>query len=107
MSKGRGFKPNWQKKLALERIENLFSQADTIFSENQQYAHTYVKHARNIGMRFRVPIPTEYKRKMCKHCYSFLRPGVNCTVRLNQKRFSKVVITCGECEKVTRIPIKN
>ena len=103
----RRHKPAWQKSLAKERIENLFTEADHCFTERPKRAHRYTALARAIGMRYKVQIPRHLKRRFCKHCYSYLRPGVNCTVRLSQKRYPKVVVTCKECGKVMRIPYKS
>ncbi len=97
-------KPAWQKAIAKERIETLFSEAGKIFKKNSNLSKRYVELARNIGMRYRVRIPKEFKRLYCKNCHAYLKPGVNCTVRLSQKRFPKVVITCNECGAVMRYP---
>ena len=92
-----------QKEIAKERIEILFKQADVIFSENKSLANRYVTLARKIAMKVRIRIPTELKRKFCKHCYKYLKPGVNSRTRT---RDGKVIISCFECKKFTRIPIK-
>jgi ribonuclease P protein subunit RPR2 len=102
--KSRRAKPGWQKDLAKERIETLFGEADRCFHDYPEKSHRYIGLARRIGMRYRTRMPPHLKRKFCKHCYSYLRPGVNCTFRLSQKRYPKVVITCKECGKVMRIP---
>ena len=81
---------NWQKKKALERKLNL--------------ANRYVQIARKISMKYLVKIPKEHKRKFCKHCYSYLLPGLNSRVRTNN---SKIVVYCKNCNKYTRIPLKN
>ena len=40
------------------------------------------------------------KRKFCKHCYSYLMPGVNSRTRTKD---GKVVIYCSECKNYTRM----
>jgi len=99
-------KPSWQKSISKERIEYLFSEAGRVFKSSPGYAHRYVELARNIGMRYRTRISKELKRQQCRHCHKFLKPGVNCTIRLSQKRQSKIVITCKECGGITRVPYK-
>tara|TARA_B100002003_G_C13698576_1_gene351526 strand:+ start:161 stop:487 length:327 start_codon:yes stop_codon:yes gene_type:complete len=94
------------KELARERIEQLFDHAISIFRQNPDGAKQAVKRAREVGMKYRVHIPKKYKRKYCKNCGAFLKPGVNCIVRLNQKKQSHVVITCTGCGAVRRIPYK-
>ena len=94
---------NKQKEIAKERINILFEQADKVFKENKSLANRYVTLARKIAMKVKVRIPQELKRKFCKHCYKFLKPGINAKVRT---RDGKVIISCLECKKFTRIPIR-
>jgi len=100
-------KPNIQKKkqkeIAKERIEILFKQAEEIFSKNKSLANRYVTLARKIAMKVKIRIPLELKRKFCKHCYKFLKPGKNSRIRT---RNGKVIISCFECKKFTRIPLR-
>jgi|TARA_Y100000310_G_scaffold345097_1_gene461778 ribonuclease P protein subunit RPR2 len=91
------------KELARERIKTLFKHAETVSPEAGRKA---VKRARDVGMKFRVHMPKDVKRKYCKKCDSFLKPGVNCIVRLNQKKQSHIVITCTKCGAVIRMPYK-
>src|SRR3989338_3564435 len=93
-----------QKEIALERINILFEEAEKAFSKNKALADRYVSLARKIAMKVKLKIPLKLKRKFCKHCYKFLMPGVNSRVRT---RTGKVVISCFECKKFMRIPIKN
>jgi len=92
-----------QKEIAKERIEKLFFQAEKVFSENKALANRYVTLARKIAMKTKVRIPLVLKRKFCKHCYKFLMPGNNSRTRT---RNGKVIISCFECKKFTRIPVK-
>jgi len=91
-----------QKEIAKERIAELFKQADLTFAKNKSLANRYVTLARKLAMKVKVRIPLELKRRYCKHCYKYLKPGVNSRVRT---RDSKVIISCFECKKFTRIPI--
>lgn len=92
-----------RKKIALERIKQLFKEADDIFKENPKRANRYVELARKIAMKVNLKMPREIKRKFCKHCYSYLKPGINSRIR-NYK--SRITIYCNKCKKFTRIPIK-
>ena len=92
-----------QKDIAKERILILFNQAEEVFSKNKSLANRYVTLARKIAMKVRIRIPLELKRKFCKHCYKFLKPGINSRIRT---RDGKVIISCFECKNFTRIPIK-
>lgn len=97
----RGLSKRKQRLIAQERIETLFSEAEKAFSQNPSLSHRYVTLARKIAMKVKLKMPRKLKRKFCKHCYKFLKPGVNCRIRT---RNGKVVISCFECKKFTRIP---
>lgn len=92
-----------QKEIAKERIIELFKKAKETFPKNKSLANRYVTLARKLSMKVRMRIPRPYKRQYCKHCYKFLQNGVNSRVRT---RDGKVIISCFECKKFTRIPIR-
>ena len=96
-------KPALHKKIALERIHELFKQAELRFKEYPGLSDRYVELARKIGMKYKVRIPKELKRRFCKHCYKYLMPGNNCRVRITQ---SKVVYYCMNCRKYMRFVLK-
>jgi len=89
------------RKIANKRIKKLFLEADSIYKESQQLADRYVYLARKIGMKYNVKIPKDLQKKFCKHCYSYLRPGSNCRVRLTGE---KVVYYCKNCKNYMRFP---
>jgi len=83
-------------------FDRLFSLAEKEALKHNMYrADRYVELARKIGMRYNVPIPAKYKKRLCKHCYSYLLPGVNARVRTGR---SKVIIFCENCKKYMRFP---
>ncbi|MBU0460097.1 MAG: ribonuclease P [Nanoarchaeota archaeon] len=91
-----------QKQIAQERIKILFDQAEQAFQKNKALANRYVTLARKLAMKVKLSMPREFKRKYCKHCYKYLKPGINARIRT---RDSKVIISCFECKKFTRIPV--
>jgi ribonuclease P protein subunit RPR2 len=91
-----------QKKIALERIHRLFKEAESAFPETPSLANRYVTLARNLSMKAKVKIPTEFKRRFCKHCHAYLVPGKNSRTRTRE---GKVVISCLECKNFMRIPL--
>ncbi len=96
-------KPEWQKKIARERIEILFEEAGKAFPENKKRADRYVELARKIAMRYRVKIPKEFRKMFCENCYKYIKPGVNCTVEIDSD--GKVIRwECNECGHVKRYP---
>ena len=89
------------KKVARQKVEELFNYADSIFKKDKNLANRYVNIARKIAMKVNLRLPSKLKRKFCKHCYSFLMPGFNCRIRT---RDNKVVYYCLECKKFMRFP---
>ncbi len=96
-------KKSEEKEIALERIKELFNQADEVVSEDQKLAKRYVTLAKNISTRIKVQIPKELKRRYCKNCLSYLKPGLNARIRLNN---GKKTYFCMACQTFTRIPYK-
>ncbi|MDH5816018.1 MAG: ribonuclease P [Candidatus Nezhaarchaeota archaeon] len=94
------------KTIAIERIKRLFEMADYMFRVNSELSHRYVELARKIAMRCKVRIPRELRRRFCHRCYKFLKPGVNCRVRLAKRREPHIVITCLECGNVMRFNLR-
>jgi len=88
-------------KIAKERIKILFEEANK--TKSKDFANKYVKLARKISMKTKVPISKELKKQFCKHCYSHLKQGENVRVRINEKG---IIYTCLECNKQMRFPIR-
>jgi len=98
---------NNTKQIALQRIRTLFRLARETIHEDPHLAQKYVEIARKIAMRTRLRLPKEYRRMICKHCKSFILPGVNCRFRIQPKREPHVVVTCLNCGKHMRIPLRD
>jgi ribonuclease P protein subunit RPR2 len=94
------------KRIAMQRIRKLFHLARETVHEDPALAQRYVDIARKVAMAAKVRLPREYRRQVCRHCKSFILPGVNCRVRVKQRREPHVVITCLNCGKQMRIPLK-
>ena len=91
------------KQIARQRIQILFEQAKKTSKSNPELASKYVKSARRIAMAARIHLPLEFKRQTCKNCNALFIQGINCRVRIKQKRESHVVVTCLNCGNQTRI----
>jgi len=98
---------NETRQIALQRIHTLFRLAKDKIRKEPELSQRYVKIARKIAMRTKLRLPTEYRRLVCRHCKSFIYPGVNSRVRIQQRREPHMVITCLVCGKITRIPLKS
>jgi len=95
------------KRIAKQRVQTLFSLAKGTIHEDPALAQHYVDTARKVAMAAKIRLPKEYRRQVCKHCKSFVLPGVNCRVRLKQRREPHIVITCLKCGGHTRIALAN
>lgn len=84
-------------KIAEERIRILFKEAE----KRPEYAERYLKLAEEIGMRTEVSIPSALQKKYCSECYSLLKPGKNCNVRVKSDK-GVVEYRCEECGNVER-----
>ena len=91
-----------KKEIAKEKLKKLFFQADKIFEKNPKLADRYIDLGRKIAMKVNLRYPRGLKRKFCKHCYRYLRSGVNCRIRTRKK---KLVYYCFECKKYMRFPL--
>jgi len=94
------------RRIALRRIQKLFRLAIKRIHTNPRLARRYVEIARRIAMRVRLHLPREYRHMVCRHCKSFILPGVNCRVRIQPKREAHIVITCLMCGGHMRIPLR-
>ena len=94
------------KQIARQRIQILFEQAKKVGRTDPELAMQYVASARKIAMAARIRMPGQFKRETCKECNSLFVHGVNCRVRIRQKREPHVAVTCLNCGNQTRILLK-
>jgi len=92
-----------QKKIALEHVREYLKQADVVFHENKARANRYVAMARKVAMKFKLKLPSALKKRFCKNCYHFLKPGENVRIRLTKQ---KMVYYCLDCKHFMRFPYK-
>jgi ribonuclease P protein subunit RPR2 len=57
-------------------------------------------------MAAKIRLPLEFRRRTCKECNTLFVHGVNCRVRIKQKREPHVVVTCLNCGNQTRYMLK-
>ena len=97
----RGRRPKWMLKIARERMDILFKLAEESFDKRPERSDRYVEMARNIATKYNIRMPLMWKRRFCKKCNKFLKPGSNCQIRLKD---SYVTIKCLECGNIVNIP---
>ena len=90
-------KPERWTRIAKERIEILFEQAE----KNPKKADRYVFLARKLAMRYNIRMSKNLKRLFCKKCHHYFTHKGDVTVRTNPKTKS-VEYLCKGCGKVTR-----
>ena len=98
----RSQKPDWQKKIAQERIDILFGLAGKDFRKNPQRSRRYVQLARKIGLRYNIRFSKEEKSRFCKSCNTLLLPSMS-QVRLDKKTHTRIV-KCLHCGSIQRYP---
>ena len=90
--------------IAEERIERLATLARSAAAEcRDERAREYVRLARRLAERNRLALPRRFKRFTCDACDSYLRPGKNARVRLQDDH---VVVTC-DCGGQARYPYES
>ena len=85
------------------QVVSLLIKADEVISNDIEKAQYLAKQARKIQMKTRIKFPPEWKKRFCKHCKSFLYPGINSRVRLSSTN-KVIAIKCDHCGKYSRIP---
>jgi ribonuclease P protein subunit RPR2 len=89
--------------VAAERIERLNELAREAASDgDDDLAKRYVRRARRVAERNRLPLPKRFKRFTCDACDAYLIPGRNARVRT---RDGHVVVTC-DCGAQARYPYR-
>lgn len=86
-----------------ERVIYLLREADRVIGDDIEMAQKYALQARKIQMRTRIRFPSQWTKRFCKQCKSFLYPGINSRVRLSSSN-KVVAIKCFHCNGYTRIP---
>ncbi|MBI2970884.1 MAG: ribonuclease P [Candidatus Aenigmarchaeota archaeon] len=94
-------KPEYQVRIAKERIRILLDEAKKASAREPVLAKRYTSLAKRIGMRYNVRLG-KLKRAFCKHCHAYF------TAENAQRRLRDGVITikCFSCGKIMRIPYK-
>jgi ribonuclease P protein subunit RPR2 len=86
------------------RIDRLHRFArEAAASGEDDRAREYVRLARRVAERNRLPLPDRFKRFTCDRCDAYLRPGRNARIRMQD---GHVVITC-DCGHQARYPYRD
>ena len=103
MQRKRSKKPEWQLKIARERIEILFKLARRELDKHPERSRRYIELARKIGMRYNIRLPKEKKRSFCKKCNTLLIIGKTAE-ELDRKLPNIRSLKCLKCGEIKKIP---
>lgn len=87
-----------QKETALQRIRELFAQAEK--TKDQKLRDRYSALAHKLVLKYKVKLPRNLKRKYCKYCKTFWISGKTVRIRIGKKTIS---FTCLVCRKIKRL----
>jgi len=102
MIRKKSKKPEFQLKIAEERIEILFKLAEKELEKHPKRSKRYVELARKIGMRYNIRLSKEKKESFCKYCNALLYIGKTCEeIKSNLPNIR--LFKCLNCEKIKKI----
>src|SRR5271155_2290855 len=84
------------REIASERIDILYRLAKEEYIVDPKMSARYVKLIKQISRHYKVGLPIDFKRNVCKKCNSILIPGKSSSVRLASSKHY-VVIKCLNC----------
>jgi RNase P subunit RPR2 len=93
----RAHKQRPEKALApvREEVARIFAEAEGFFTRgDKRMAQRRVKQARRLAMKVQLRIP-EHAHRYCRACDSFVKEGVNATVRIRGKVRIRRCLGCG------------
>lgn len=92
-----------QQRQAFSEITLILSKASEAFEKKPELSHKYAKKARRMSLKYKLKLPLNIRRRICKNCFSFLVPGKNLRVRTTR---GHVTYYCLECKKFMRMGYK-
>jgi len=92
-----------QAATATTHVKELIKQADAVYSKDKALADRYARMAYRIMLKFKLKLPNSIKKRICKHCHRFLKPGANCRIRLGK---SMIIYYCLDCKHHMRFRYK-
>ncbi|HUT06407.1 MAG TPA: RNase P subunit [Nitrosopumilaceae archaeon] len=85
------------RKIALERMEILITNAMSIARTNPELSQRQAQLARRISTRHNIRMPYDLRMVFCKKCKSFIAPGINSKIRLGRASVKAIRISCNLC----------
>ncbi|MBP0119596.1 MAG: RNase P subunit [Nitrosarchaeum sp.] len=85
------------RKIALERMEILITNAISNAKINPDLSQRQASLAQRISTRHKIRMPYQLRIVFCKKCKSFIAPGINSKIRLGRTSIKSIRITCNLC----------
>jgi ribonuclease P protein subunit RPR2 len=93
------------KEVAAERIEILYSLSLQTVKDEPELSRRYALLMKRISTHYKVSLPRNIKRSICRGCGTVLVPGVTSTVRLASSK-GYVIHWCKGCGTEVHFPYK-
>ncbi|MCL5433432.1 MAG: ribonuclease P [Candidatus Marsarchaeota archaeon] len=94
------------KQIAAERIEILFNEAQKMHYKNSELSKKYIKNMKMISSHYKVKIPKDIKKNICRKCNNILIPGYNSSIRIASSK-GYIIKKCLSCGNELHIFYKN
>lgn len=92
-----------REKRGEKELAELLALARARTPNDMRVAQAAVKDAFRLANKLRLRIPLDEKRKLCKKCFTYLKPGITSKHRIAKGR---IIITCKNCKNVKRLQYK-
>jgi len=92
-----------QKKIALERIQILYSNALHYSIINKEIGLKQLEVIKRLSLKFNLRLPYPYKLFFCKNCKAPIFPGIDSKIRISNTPRLHIKIICLKCNDVYRL----
>tara|TARA_B100002003_G_C14078879_1_gene519035 strand:- start:565 stop:876 length:312 start_codon:yes stop_codon:yes gene_type:complete len=99
MRRYKALNPQVKGKVVGEMTHLLAQALDYFSAGKKDMANKWAQKARRVGMKYKVNMPTQLRRQICKKCHAFLVVGKNLMIRTKE---GNVVYHCKECKHMMK-----
>ncbi len=92
------------RAIVRREVERLMKLA--IETDDEVLRDAAVRHAVALCRRTRTRMPRPYAKLICRRCLSLYRFSEGSRFRVRSGRGKRVVVTCGRCGALNRIPVE-
>lgn len=91
-----------QKRIALERVQILFSNAMHYSAINREIGQKQLELIKRLSLKFNLRLPYPYKLFFCKRCKAPIFPGIDSKIRILNIPKLHIKVVCLKCNGVYR-----